>query len=43
MIGHLKKEIFGYIHDRVVKKAISWKEKLLSQADKEILILQIQS
>ena len=38
LIGRHKKASFNYIRERVWKKLQGWKEKLLSQAGKEILI-----
>lgn len=37
-LGRGKKEIFGYLRERISKKTRGWKEKLLFQAGKEILI-----
>ena len=37
-VGRAKKETFSYIRERVWHKIQGWKEKLLSQADQEILI-----
>ena len=38
MVGKNKKASFNYIKERVWKKLHGWKEKLLSQAGREILI-----
>lgn len=38
MTGRSKKEIFHFIQDRVRKKLHGWKESLLSQAGKEVLV-----
>ena len=38
LVGKNKKASFNYIKDRVWKKLQGWKEKLLSQAGREILI-----
>ena len=38
LVGRNKKASFNYIKDRVWKKLQGWKEKLLSQSGKEILI-----
>ena len=38
MVSRNKKASFNYIKDRVWKKLQGWKEKLLSQAGREILI-----
>ena len=38
LVGRNKKASFNYIKDRVWKKLQGWKEKLLSQAGREILI-----
>ena len=37
-VGRAKKETFSYIRERVWHKIQGWKEKLLSQAGREILI-----
>ena len=41
LIGRNKMEIFSFINDRVWIRVHSWKNKLLSMADKEILIKTI--
>lgn len=41
MMGRSKKLIFSSIHDRICKMLRGWKEKLLSQAGKKILIKPI--
>ncbi|KAL0433774.1 UNVERIFIED_CONTAM: putative ribonuclease H protein [Sesamum latifolium] len=41
MVGRKKRELFGCIRDRVWKRVEGWKEKLLSQARKEILMKAI--
>ena len=38
VIGHAKKKAFQEIKDRVWKKFQGWKEKLLSQAGREVLL-----
>ena len=38
LVGRNKKASFNYIKDRVWKKLQGWKEKLLSQSGREILI-----
>ena len=38
MIGRSKKQVFSEIKERVGKKLMGWKEKLLSIRGKEILI-----
>ena len=40
-VGRAKKQSFIYIKERVWKKLQSWKEKLLSQAGREILIKSV--
>ncbi|XP_019051395.1 PREDICTED: uncharacterized protein LOC109113919 [Nelumbo nucifera] len=42
-IGKSKKEAFNYIKEKVMGKAQGWKEQLLSQAGKEILIKVVAS
>ncbi|KAL0412227.1 UNVERIFIED_CONTAM: hypothetical protein Slati_3812400 [Sesamum latifolium] len=37
----LKREIFSTIRDRIWKKITGWNEKLLSQAEKEVLIKSV--
>lgn len=41
LMWQAKKEIFSYIRERVLKKTKGWKEKLLSQAGKEVLVKAI--
>lgn len=44
MIGHSKKSAFSYVRDRVARKNLGWKEKLLTQAGEEVLfdsVLQV--
>lgn len=41
MIGKSKKTIFPNIQDKLWKKIKGWKEKLLSQTGKEILIKSV--
>ena len=38
LVGHAKKQSFVYIRERVWRKLQGWKEKLLSQAGREVLI-----
>lgn len=38
MVGHVKKKSFSIIKERIWKKLKRWKEKLLSQVGREILI-----
>lgn len=38
LVGRLKKNSFAQLKERVANKLVSWKEKLLSNAGKEILI-----
>ena len=38
LVGHAKKQSFVYIRERVWRKSQGWKEKLLSQAGREVLI-----
>ena len=41
LVGRGKKQKFSYIKERVWKKLQGWKEKLLSQAGKEVLIKSV--
>ena len=41
LVGRAKKQSFTYIKERVWRKLQGWKEKLLSQAGKEILIKSV--
>jgi hypothetical protein len=41
MIGRSKKSIFNYIKDRIWHRISSWSNKMLSQADKEVLIKSV--
>lgn len=41
LVGRPKKEIFAFVKDKVWKKLKGWKEKVLSQASREILIKSI--
>ena len=38
LVGHAKKQRFVYIKERVWRKLQGWKEKLLSQAGRKVLI-----
>lgn len=38
MVGHVKKKSFSIIKERIWKKLKRWKEKLLSQVGREILV-----
>ena len=38
LVGQAKKQNFIFLKERVWKKLQGWKEKLLSQADREVLI-----
>ena len=40
-VGRAKKQSFVYIKERIWKKLQGWKEKLLSQAGREILIKSV--
>ena len=41
LVGRAKKQSFAYIKERVWRKLHGWKEKLLSQAGREILIKSV--
>nr|XP_027083758.1 uncharacterized protein LOC113706065 [Coffea arabica] len=41
VIGKSKRQVFNYIKVRVLEKLKDWKEKLLSQAGKEVLLKSI--
>ena len=41
LVGRAKKQSFIYIKERVWKKLQGWKEKLLSQAGREVLIKSV--
>ena len=41
LVGRAKKQSFAYIKERVWRKLQGWKEKLLSQAGREILIKSV--
>ena len=38
LVGRNKKNIFKEVKEKLAKKLASWKEKLLSKAEKEVLI-----
>lgn len=38
MIGRSKRQIFGYIKERIDKKFSNWKTHLLSDAGKEVML-----
>ncbi|XP_021714646.1 uncharacterized protein LOC110682599 [Chenopodium quinoa] len=40
-IGRSKKAVFAYVKDRIWKKVQGWKEKLLSRAEKEVLLKSV--
>lgn len=40
-IGKTKTELFNYVKDRVLLKLAGWKEKLINQAGKEVLLLSV--
>ena len=41
LVGRNKKTSFNYIKERIWRKTQGWKEKLLSQAGREILIMAV--
>ena len=41
VIGRTKKQVFSYIKERVIKRLSNWKEKLLSNAGKEVLLKSV--
>ena len=41
VIGRTKKQVFSYIKERVVHRLKGWKEKLLSQAGKEVMLKSV--
>ena len=41
VIGRSKRQVFNYIKERVMGKIKGWKEKLLSQAGKEVLLKSV--
>nr|GFA88205.1 ribonuclease H [Tanacetum cinerariifolium] len=41
VIGRNKNELFSFILDKVLHKMQGWKQKLLSQVDREILIISV--
>ena len=40
-VGRSKTQVFDFVQERVWKKLKGWKEKVLSQASKEILIKSV--
>lgn len=41
VITRSKKEVFGYVRDRIKSKLENWKERLLSSAGREVLLKAI--
>jgi len=41
LVGRAKRQSFVYLKERVWKKHQGWKEKLLSQAEREVLIKSV--
>ena len=41
VIGRTKRQVFSYIKERVIKRLSNWKEKLLSNAGKEVLLKSV--
>ena len=41
LVGRARKQSFIYIKERIWKKLQGWKEKLLSQAGREVLIKSV--
>lgn len=41
VLGRSKKEVFSLVKDRIWKKLKGWKEKTLSRAKKETLIIYV--
>lgn len=40
-VGRTKSQVFSYIKDRVARKLRGWKEKLLNQSGKEVLLKSV--
>ncbi|KAK8265675.1 hypothetical protein V6Z12_D12G192800 [Gossypium hirsutum] len=41
LIGRNKRQVFGFIRDRLCKRMFNWKNKLLSRPSKEVMLKSI--
>nr|XP_027122107.1 uncharacterized protein LOC113739060 [Coffea arabica] len=41
VIGRSKRQVFNYIKEKVLRRLKGWKEKLLSQAGKEVMLKSV--